>query len=91
MNIFLALATSPNYRMPDSKPNGVDDYIRLSEKACLVLGRGIAPTTAEVAEALNLGQSTKTTCVVVKVSTYFGYEDQSIWEKLETWRQRSPT
>ena len=91
LNVFVVVATSESYSMPATQPEGVADYIRISDNACLVLGKGIAPTTSEVAKALDIGEASEKTGIVVKAETYYGYDDQSIWEKLQTWANRTPT
>lgn len=87
-NIFFVVATSAEYQMPVKAPDGVADYIRLSDKACIALGEGIAPTSSDIATIFDLGPKSKETGIVVKVETYYGYEDSSIWEKLQTWQNR---
>ena len=77
--------------MPTTQPEGVADYVRLADNACLVLGKGIAPTTSEIATALDIGEGFDNTGIVAKVETYYGYDESSIWEKLRAWETRSPT
>ena len=77
--------------MPATQPEGVADYVRLADNACLVLGKGIAPTTSEIAMALDIGEASENTGIVAKVGTYYGYDESSIWEKLRTWAARTPT
>lgn len=88
MNVFFVVATSAEYQMPVQAPDGVADYIRLSDKTCLALGEGLAPTSSDIATTFDLGPESGKTGVVVKVETYYGYEDSSIWEKLQTWQSR---
>ncbi len=91
MNVFLVVTTGESHQVPATKPEGVADYIRLADNACLVLGKGIAPTTSEIAATLEIGEAPEKTGIVARVGNYHGYDDSSIWEKLTIWAARTPT
>ena len=74
---------------PAAPPGGVQDQIVIATSTCLVLGKGIAPTTEEIAAAYGIDEG-KRTGVVVKISGYHGYAANSIWEKLKSWEALSP-
>ena len=70
--------------VPAAAPNGVQDQIAVAAQTCLALGKGIAPTSEEIATAYDIDEG-KRTGVVVKISGYHGYATNSIWEKLRSW------
>ena len=85
-NIFLIVSTEPEHTMPKEAPADFADYLRVSDKACLVLAKGVAPTTKDVSEAMGIGPPPNGVMgVAVSVDAYYGYETPTIWEKLKKW------
>ena len=83
MDIFMVTFTDGK-AAPSSPPAGVRDHITIATPTCLALGKGVAPTSNEIAAAYEIDEG-KRTGVVVRVGGYHGYAANSIWEKLKSW------
>ena len=84
-SMFLCAFTEDG-TMPDSCPDRAMDYFRVSDKVCVLLVEGAAPTPRDVCGIIGIGgEKDKHTGIAVGISSYSGYEDKTLWEKMRAW------
>ena len=85
MDCFLVLITSPVRPIPEAFRKR---HVLIGDHAILVAADDM--TTADVAELFMMGKTddsgNETTGMVVKVTSYSGYEDRDLWERIRSWR-----
>jgi hypothetical protein len=71
--------------MPAGCPEMAADYVKVSDKVCVLLVEGRAPTSKDACNIIGIGSGPRQTGIAVEIATYYGYEDGSLWKKLGEW------
>ena len=85
MDCFLALFTSPVRPIP--KEFG-KHHVPIGQSAVIVAADSM--TTTKVSDLFMMGETDESgneiSGIVVKVTSYSGYDDKDIWEKIRSWQ-----